>query len=100
MATYAELATIRQDPLWNDLLDKIVVATTIKATEVIDSATPAATLLEWAKQAIAKPLNAANDIAFYVVAANQAATLAQILSASDAAIQTNIDTAIDAIYGA
>ena len=100
MATYAELAAIRQEPLWNDLIDKIVVATSIKASEVIDSATPAATLLEWAKRAIAKPSDAANDIAFYVVAANKTATIAQILSAVDGDIQTNVDAAIDSIYGA
>ena len=100
MATYTELSTIREDPLWNDLLAKIVVATSIKAAEIIDTVTPAPTLLEWAKGAIAKPSNAANDIAFYVVAANQVATIAQIVGADDTAIQTNVDVAIDAIYGA
>ena len=100
MANYAELSTIRDDPLWNDLLDKIVVATSIKAAEIIDTVTPAPTLLEWAKQAIAKPLNAANDIAFYVVAINQSATLAQIYAATDISIQNSVDSAIDSIYGA
>ena len=100
MATYTELAVIHEDPLWNDLLAKIVVATSIKAAEIIGTVTPAPTLLEWAKGAIAKPGNAANDIAFYVVAANQAATVNQIVTADDAAIQTNVDAAIDAIYGA
>ena len=100
MATYTELSVIREDPLWNDLLAKIVVATSIKAAEIIDTATPAPTLLEWAKQAVAKPSNAANDIAFYVVAANQLADIAQIVGANDGDIQLNVDAAIDAIYGA
>ena len=99
MATYIELTTIRDVPEWNFLLSKIVVAVTIKASEVIDSATPQATLLAWAKEAIANPSDAGNDVAYYVIATNQAATLVQIYGASDAAIQAKVDKAIDAIYG-
>ena len=100
MATYAELATIKDDDAWNGLVNKIAVACSIKATAVIDSATPPATLLEWAKQSIADPLSASNDIVYYVVASNSSATLAQIYGASDTAIQNNVNTAIDAVYGA
>ncbi len=100
MATYAELATIKDDDAWNGLVNKIAVACAIKATAVIDSATPGVAVLEWAKQSVAEPLKASNDIVYYVVSSNSSATLAQIYSASDVAIQNNVDAAIDSVYGA
>ena len=99
MATYAELSTITEDPLWNDLLAKIRVACVVKAGVIIDSATPAASALEWAKAAIANATQAAEGVAFYVVIVNKSATITQIYSAADADVQTNVDSAIDAIYG-
>ena len=57
-------------------------------------------MLEWAKQSVAEPLKASNDIVYYVVSSNSSATLAQIYSASDVAIQNNVDAAIDSVYGA
>lgn len=99
MATYIELSTIHLDPQWNDLLSKVRVACSIKAASIIDSATPAAEALAWAKEATKKPGIAGNDLAFYSVAVNESATLAQIYSATDAAVQANIDAAVDAIYG-
>ena len=100
MATYAELSTITEDPLWNDLLAKIRVACVVKAGVIIDSPTPSATALEWAKAAVLSPTKAAEGVAFYVVIANKDATIAQIYAAGDAAVQTNVDSAIDALYGA
>ena len=99
MATYAELSTIQEDPLWNDLLAKIRVACVVKAGVIIDSAAPVASALEWAKGAIANPTSAASGIAFYVVIVNKDATIAQIYAADDAAVQLNVDAAVDALYG-
>ena len=100
MATYIELSTITEDPLWNDLLAKIRVACVVKAGVIIDSVTPTATALEWAKSTIANATQAAEGVAFYVVIVNKSATITQIYAADDPAVQTNVDTAIDAIYGA
>ena len=100
MATYTELSTIQEDILWNDLLAKIRVACVVKASIIIDSASPAASALEWAKGAVLSPTNAANGIAFYVVIVNKDATIAQIYAADDAAVQLNVDAAVDALYGA
>ena len=99
MATYIELSTIHLDPQWNDLLAKVRVACSIKAAAIIDSATPAAEALAWAKEATKKPGAAGNDLVFYIVAVNKAATLTQIYGAIDADVQTNVDSAVDAIYG-
>lgn len=98
MATYAEIATINSDAAWQAFADKAMVAAIIKAHAVINATTPPITRLEWARSALANPRTAANDIVFYAIAANSGATIAQILSASDAAIQSAIDTAVDAIY--
>ena len=100
MATYLELAAIQDDPAWNDFLSKVRVACVIKASLIIDSATPGATALEWAKNTISNPTQAGNVIAYYVIAKNSGATTTQIYNATDTAVQTNVDTAVDAIYGA
>lgn len=99
MATYAELAVIQQDPLWNDLVGKILVATTIKAAAIVDDPTSAGAIHEWSLRAIASPRNTANELAAYVVAVNNTLPIASIYNASDAAIQNNIDEAVDSMYG-
>ena len=100
MATYAELATVYRADEWTQLIEKIRVACAIKATAVIDSVTPSTAMLSWAESAIKNPRQAGDNIAFYVVSANASATLAQIYAATDEAVQTNVDSAIDALYGA
>jgi len=99
MATYQELANISNDASWSGLVDKVKVAVTVKAAAVIDSTTPPATLLDWAKGAIISPGTTALTLVYYIVAKNQAQDIATILAAGDAAIQTNVDAAVDALYG-
>lgn len=99
MATYLEIYNIQVDAGWNDFLSKVRIASAKKAAAIIDSTTPGATALEWAKGAIKNPTQAGNDLVTYIVAVNSTATTTQILSATDNAIQTNIDAAVDAIYG-
>ncbi len=99
MATYIELSTIHLDDQWNDLLAKVRVACSIKAAAIIDSATPGADALVWAKNTTEQPGTAGNDLVWYIVAANKSATLTQIYNADDVAVQSNVDAAVDAIYG-
>ena len=99
MATYLELATIKEQVGWNEFLSKVRVAAVQKATLIIGSGTPGALALEWAKSTVANPATAGNAIVNYIIMVNDSATTAQILAASDAAIQGNVNTAIDAIYG-
>ena len=98
MATYLELARITEQNEWGDFFDKTVTATQIKATAIIDSATPTQVALDWAKQSMESPRREANNLVPYVIASNNTATIAQILAATDNAIQTNIDAAVDALY--
>ena len=104
MATYTELASIYRAEEWTQLIEKIRVACSMKATTIINSPTPAASSLTWAENAIKNPSKAGDDIAFYVVSAvaiaNPTVTLAQIYTATDSAVQDNVDAAIDALYGA
>ena len=99
MASYSELIAMRNDPLYGVLENKVREAVRIKAAAIIDSTTPGATALEWAKQVLKRPNEAGTDILTYVVAANATATTTQILGAADAAIYVNVSASVDAIYG-
>lgn len=100
MATLAELGDITNDSQWGDFVKKVRVACAIKAAAIIESTTPGATALDWAKSTISNPVNAGDSIAYFVVATNNSLSLAQIYGANDSAIQSNVNTAVDAIYGA
>lgn len=95
MATYAELIIASQN---GTLTDKIKVACFI-AAEVVRNEAPATTnhanRLTWAKQVFSNPDNEAKRMVWAVLAQNQAATLPQITGASDAAVQTAVNAAID-----
>ena len=99
MATYNELFDLKNDAGWNNFLAKVVVSCTVKAEVIIGSVTPGANAIEWAKSTLANPQTAANSIVNFVIAANKGATTAQILSAGDAAVQSNVSTAVDVLYG-
>jgi hypothetical protein len=99
MATYNEIADLLLNEDWGIFLQKVTVACAVKATEIINSTTPGATALEWAQSTIQAPKLAAKDLVFYVVASNKSATISQIVAATDTAVQTNVDTAVDALYG-
>ena len=94
MATYEELYALRSN---SDLRNKIAVAVAVKAQTVIDDASPSAAGISWALEAIRNPVNHANTLMNYVLAANKAASTGGIVGASDAAIQNNVDAAVDKI---
>lgn len=98
MATYLELGSIRSHPDWPFLLSKIRTAIIIKAATVISDSAPTPEALAWAKEALEKP-SVYDEIANFVIAANASATLDNILNAPDTAIQSNIDAAVDKLYG-
>lgn len=94
MATYSELWEIRTN---SPLRDKVAVAAVIKAQNLLDGATPSAGEVAWAEKAINNPVGVADALLNYVLAKNNAATVSQIVNASDATIQTNVDGAVDAL---
>ena len=94
MSTYAELYDLRSN---SALRNKIAVAVVKKAQSLLDGGTPTSTEVAWASNAISNPNQQAEKIVNYVLAANSAASTATILSASDVAIQANVDSAVDAL---
>ena len=94
MATYLELFDLKNN---NDFQHKIQVAVVVKAQSLLDAAIPTADEVSWANTALSNPTTMATKIMYYAFAANKDATTAQILAASDSDIQSNVDSAADAL---
>jgi len=99
MATYTELHGYRSTQDYQDTLNRVVVAVAIKAEDIASAASPTAEEIAWAISALNNPRSQANSIINFVLAANNTMSLAQITAASDSAIQANVDTAVDTLYG-
>lgn len=99
MATYDELAGLRADPRWGDFTHRVEIAVAIKAQAIADLATPTLEQKTWARDALTDPRVPAEPARNYVVAANASATVDQIFAATDATIQTNVDAAVDDLFG-
>jgi hypothetical protein len=97
MATYLELLQASRD----DVLNQKVRVAVVIAAEAIRTELPATTnhaaRALWAKTVYANPEGVAKEAIFAVLAQNAAATLAAILGATDATIQTAVNNAVDAL---
>lgn len=98
MATLQELADLPENASWGDLVAKIRAALLIKAYNLTELPTPSQAQLDYATSVILDPGAQANQVAFYVVAANSGQTVANILGASDSAIQNNVNGAVDNLF--
>ncbi len=99
MATYLELYSARND---SNLQDKVMVAITVAAEAIRVDVSPPANQTQreaWASAALANPESKLNEMMWALIAANKDATLNNILEASDASIQTNVDDAVDLFAG-
>ncbi len=99
MATYMELFKAQND---SDLQDKVAVAVVVAAEAIRTDASPPtnqAQRLQWAKDAMADPKVEAGRMMWAILATNKDAALSQILGASDTAIQTQVDAAVDLFAG-
>lgn len=95
MATYTELYDIAIN---NTLLDKVTVAVADEAEVVRNEAggtTNHANRLIWAKLANTDPRAMASKMMYSILVQNKAATKAQIIAASDAALLTAVAAAVD-----
>lgn len=97
MATLLELADFSASTDYPTLAKKIRVAIAKKAVAIGNLATPTAEQLAWAKDALQFPERVGALIINYVLAANAGATIAQIVAATDAAIETQVGNAVDKI---
>ncbi len=95
MASYSELYDLRND---SALKNRITTACIIAAETVMNELATVpnnVNRLIWAKAVFANPKGEANRMHMAILAANQSASVAQIQSATDAAIQTNVDDHVD-----
>jgi len=99
MAAYKEIYALKND---SGFQDKIAVAVVIAAHTISTDETPPANQaarLVWATEAMINPKSVAVPMLWAVLAANVAATTEQILTATDASIQLNVDAAVDLFAG-
>lgn len=94
MATLLEIKSLFDD---SDLQEKVEAALMIATQEVIDGVTPTNTQIIYAGQVFASPRTESLKAVKYVLAANNALTVAQIQGASDAAIRSNVAAVYDSL---
>lgn len=98
MATYTELVGVLSD---ETLRDRVGIALMIKAEEEIRPAnTPSVAEQAYAAEVFTNPRRNGSVALRAVIAANNGLTVAQIQSASDSGIQTNVDSIWDALVAA
>lgn len=99
MATYQELHTLKND---SDLQEKVLVAVVIAADTIRTDQSPPANQTQrliWAQSAMESPKSVALAMLWAVLAANKGISVGNIKTASDAAIQSNVDEAVDLFAG-
>jgi hypothetical protein len=97
MATLAELFSELNDPVLQQKTNAAcLVAANLVTTEAAGTANHA-NRLKWAKRVFQDPVGQGLLMLRAVLAANNAATLAQITGASDATIQSAVNAAIDVL---
>lgn len=95
MATYAELLSASEnETLQKKLRVAVVIAAEVVRTEA-DTVPKHAERLAWAKQVFIDPSPQAERMMWAVLAQNRAFTLAQIVGADDATVQSAVNNAID-----
>lgn len=99
MATYMELFGAKNN---SNLQDKIAIAVVIAADMIRSDPSPPTNQVQrlvWAKEAMNNPVTEAKRMLWAVLAANKDVALTQILTASDAIIQAQVDVAVDLFAG-
>jgi len=94
MASYIELFDLRSN---EDLRNKVAVAIVIKAAGLLRGSSPTVSQVTWANEALITPMDKAKNLLNFLLADNNNLTVAQIVNATDSAIQTKVDIAVDAL---
>lgn len=95
MATYQELIILAGNDRLRQQI-KIAIAQAALTISLESGATPNHSLrLVWAKAALANPDAEVERVKWYVLAANAAATPAQISGADDPTVQANVNAAVN-----
>lgn len=99
MATYTELHKLRGSDTLAAVREKINVAIAIKAITIAKSASPSAGAKAWATQALGNPESYQPTVLNYILADYNTATTGQITGATDAQVQTAVNSAVDSLLG-
>jgi hypothetical protein len=94
MATYAELHSLIHNA---EILNRIMAAVAILAEEIrteLPATANHAERMAWAKRALTNVDGTARGLMWIVMAQNKSFTVAQIEGASDAALQSAVDSAV------
>lgn len=94
MATYSELYDLHD---YEPLRQRVAVAVSVKAQNLVDLSTPTAAQVTWAEAALKNPLSETDKLFRYLLAKNNALTVDQIKNATDSSIQNQVDSAVDTI---
>jgi len=96
MASYPELFNLMQGE--SNLRNRIVVAIVVAAESIRNENAQTenhANRILWAAQAFANPAGVSRKVLMAVLAANKDVPIAAIASASDTALQINVDAVVD-----
>ena len=96
MATYTELRNLFND---GDLINRTAVAIMIAVNTKLE-ATPTAANKAYAAKVFANPQAEAKVALMSVLAANAGATVSAIQGATDASLQTNVNSVVDSLIDA
>jgi len=99
MATYQELFNLTGAGNGSQLQQQILVAIAVKANLVAHNGTATAGAKAWAIQALQNPAAYLPTCLNYILAEYNASTLAVILAATDAQVQSAVNAAVDTLLG-
>jgi hypothetical protein len=100
MATYNEIHNAVNGATFAELRNRIWVATLVKAKAVIADAAAPEPRLNWAKSAFSDIDRETELMLLNLIGGSTAQTIAVLAAVNDAAVQTAVNTAIDALYPA
>lgn len=98
MATYNEIAGLLGSSLLDPLMQKIGVASLIKAQQIAED--PASTLgqNQWAESCLQNPQSYSTALRNYIFAEFNVASTDQMINATDAQVQSAVDKAVDTLF--
>lgn len=94
MPTLAEIPTILENSV---MQNKVTAALVVKCAIIIDNGSATTTQKEWAQETLASPGQMATIVWRYMIGTNDTATITEITTATDATIQTEVNSAVDAL---
>ena len=96
MATYTEIRNLFND---SDVKNRVVVAVAVSA-QTLAAGTPTAADNAWISSVLSSPQTEGSKAFIAVLAANKAATVAQIQGATDVELQTKVDEIVPTLIAA